>query len=97
MRSVDTSNRSKQNARAQSSWHTFAAIKNGAAALSAAGLCINQFTASSCVDLHGIGSIGRFCGVTRRRVEIDAFRDGRGGTRLDDAAAAVASKKQQYH
>ena len=42
MRSVDTSNRSKQNARAQSSWHTFAAIKNGAAALSAAGLCKNQ-------------------------------------------------------
>ena len=37
MNSVDTSNRSKQNARAQSSCDTLAAIKNGAAALSAAG------------------------------------------------------------
>ena len=36
---------------------------------------------------RGCGRISRFCGVTRRRVEIDAFRDGRGGTRFHAAAA----------
>ena len=40
--------------------------------------------------------IRRFCSVARRRVDIDAFRDGRGGTPFH-AAAAVASKEQQYH
>ena len=31
--------------------------------------------------------------LARRGVDIDAFRDGRGGTRHDDAAGAVASKE----